>query len=97
MVASPLPILATDVSVEEVASLEPVEKAAQGALAGEERGPVTALRSRPVASGGLVQHVGSWCCWHLRSNMGCTKSPSALRRRVDAYPAGCDARGNWPS
>ena len=62
--------LATDVSVEEVASLDPVEKAAQGALAGEERGPVTALRSRPVASGGLVQHVGSWLLLALAQQHG---------------------------
>lgn len=62
--------LAADVSVEEAASLEPVENAAQGALAGEERGPVTVLRSRPVASGRLVQHVGSWLLLALAQQHG---------------------------
>lgn len=44
------------------AELELREAGAHGALASDEcqRGPVAPLRSRPVANGRLVQHLGSW-------------------------------------
>jgi hypothetical protein len=58
--------------VTDVADLELPGAGAKRALAGDERerGPVTPLRSRPVASGRLVQHVGSWLMISLAKQHG---------------------------
>lgn len=52
--------------------LDPPEAGANHALANDERerGPIAPLRSRPVASGRLVQHVGSWLMMALAHQHG---------------------------
>jgi hypothetical protein len=69
--------VATDAFVTELTTaasddLEPPEAGAADVLAGEEheRGPVAPLRSRPVAGGRLVQHVGSWLLMALAQHHG---------------------------
>jgi hypothetical protein len=59
-------------ATEEVPELGPPVAGGDGTLAGDERerGPVTPLRSRPVASGRLVQHVGSWLLIALAQQHG---------------------------
>lgn len=54
------------------ADLEHPAAGTNGTLAGDEsaRGPITPLRSRPVASGRLVQHVGSWLLMALAQQHG---------------------------
>jgi hypothetical protein len=62
------------------ADLEPPAAGTNGALAGDERarGPVTPLRSRPVASGRLVQHVGSWLLMALAQQHGLHQEAARL-------------------
>lgn len=56
----------------ESSELDLPEAGADHALASDERerGPVVPLRSRPVASGRLVQHVGSWLLMALAHQHG---------------------------
>ncbi|HLN93463.1 MAG TPA: hypothetical protein VK389_06345, partial [Thermoanaerobaculia bacterium] len=69
-------VMATDALVTELTAasddLERPEAGAAHVLAGEEheRGPVAPLRSRPVAGGRLVQHVGSWLLMALAQHHG---------------------------
>ena len=62
------------------ADLELAVAGTNGALAGDERarGPVTPLRSRPVASGRLVQHVGSWLVMALAQEHGLHQEAARL-------------------
>lgn len=62
------------------ADLESPAAGTNGALAGDERarGPVTPLRSRPVASGRLVQHVGSWLLMALGQQHGLHQEAARL-------------------
>lgn len=68
--------MATDAVVPELTAadddLEHSKAGAAHVRAGEEhaRGPVTPLRSRPVASSRLVQHVGSWLLMALAQDHG---------------------------
>lgn len=59
-------------TAKDAAGQESREAGADGALASDEgeRGPIAPLRSRPVASGRLVQHVGSWLLIALAQQHG---------------------------
>lgn len=64
--------LPTEQSAAAESGLELPSAGAESALAADERerGPVAPLRSRPVASGRLVQHVGSWLLMSLAQRHG---------------------------
>lgn len=60
--------------VSEVVTDEPApsntEDAGEALAAGDERGGVVSLRSRPVIGGGLVQHAGTWLMMSLAQRDG---------------------------
>jgi hypothetical protein len=72
--------LITERAAGSTADLELPAVGTNGALAGDERarGPVTPLRSRPVASGRLVQHVGSWLLMALAQQHGLHQEAARL-------------------